>query len=250
MAAHGRHLVQPLVAGVRAVPVEAPPLWLAEASRFPDAVGGLAAHELVGIDDGPGPRVERQARLHGAVDLCGRGSQFRRQLRRVPEHRQPAAGPQHTRGVRRARHRIHPVPGLRGDDGVEFPPGAVPVLELGHLGLEPGLPRHGSHPVIGVDAEHPAPGALEQPGSDSRPAADVQYVAPRAGRHDPVYEGTGIARPGAVVPAGVRAERLRYPPLPMCLEGPRLLWRYSGHTPTLSGQSPTRRVVSRTAKKG
>ena len=156
--------------------------------------------------------------MQPAVDLGERLARSGGGCEGVPEHRQPAAGAQHLRRLGRARDRVHPVPGLRGDDRVERAAGRVPVLERRHLDLDPGLPGQLGHPRVGIDAEHPAPGRLEQPGGDAGPAADVEDVAARAGGDDPLHQGTGIAGPGPVVAAGVRAERLCHLPVPMQLD--------------------------------
>jgi hypothetical protein len=100
------------------------------------------------------------------------------------------------------------VPRLPGDDRVEAPPGGVPVLELRHLDVEPARPGEVGHPRVGVDAEHPAAGRLEEPSRDPRAAAGVDHVAAGALGDDPVHHRGRIAESGAVVAAGVGAERL------------------------------------------
>ena len=211
-----RHLVQPLVAGVAAVPVEPPLLRLAERARLPHPVGRLGAQRPVRVRAaGPGPAAEeRRVGHHPAVDRGEGLGQVGRGLEHVPEHGQPPAGPQRPRRLGRAGHRVHPVPGLPGDDRVEFPAGAVPGLERRHLDLEPVPPRQVGHPRVGLDAEHPAarPPGTAGPRCRSRSrrrGTSGPSGAPR-GRHDPLHQRAGVARPGPVVAVGVRAERLRH----------------------------------------
>jgi hypothetical protein len=83
--------------------------------------------------------------------------------------------------------RVHPVPGLSGNDRVKRPAGRVPVFECRHLDLDSALPGQISHPGVGIDAEHPAAGRPELPGGDAGPAADVQDVGARAGGDDPLH---------------------------------------------------------------
>jgi len=104
------------------------------------------------------------------------------------------------------------VPGLPGDDRVEFTAAAIPLLERRHLDLNPVPPRQVSHPRVGVDPEHPAPGRPELPAGDAGSGADVQDVRPGAGGDDPLHHGVGIAGPRPVVPVGIQAERLRHLP--------------------------------------
>jgi len=132
-----------------------------------------------------------------------------RRLEHVPEHRQPATGPQRLCRLGRARDGVNPVPGLSGDDRIEGSAGGVPAFELRDLDLEPAPPRQVSHPRVDVDAKHPAAGRLELPGDDAGPAAHLEHVGPGAFGDDPVHHGLGIGGPGPVVAFGVRAERLR-----------------------------------------
>ena len=208
MAAEGRELVQPLVPGVGPFPVEPPLLRVAERARLPHPVGRLAAHDRVRLESGPHPGIEWQPGLDLAVHPGEGRPEVRRQLRRVPEHREPAAGPQHPRRLGRAGDRVHPVPGLGGDDRVEFPAGAVPRLERRDLGLDSASPRQFGHPGVGIDPEHPAASRQELAGRDAGTAADVKHGTPRAGGDDPVDHGPGIAGPGPVITLRVRAERL------------------------------------------
>jgi hypothetical protein len=146
----------------------------------------------------------------GFIDV-GRGAE------RVPEHRKPPARPQHLRRFGRSGHRVHPVPGLPGDDSVECPACGVPVLELRHLGFDPEPPRQAGHPRVGVDPEHAASGRLELPGRDTGAAAHIQHAGAGAGGGDRLHHGGGVAGPGPVITPGVRAERLRYLPCLMRL---------------------------------
>ena len=80
-------------------------------------------------------------------------------------------GPQHLGGLGRARYRVHPVPGLPGNDGVERPSGRIPRFERRHLNLEALLPGELGHSRVDLDAEQPAPGRSE--GSSGDPGADA-----------------------------------------------------------------------------
>jgi hypothetical protein len=151
------------------------------------------------------------------VDRDERLRDVGRQLEHVPEQRQPAARPQHLCRLGRSRDRVHPVPSLPGDDGVERPARRVPVLQRRHLDLDPCLPRELGHPPVGLDAEHLAAGRLELPGLDAGAAADVEDVGPGAGGDDPLHHRVGIAGPGPVVAFGLPPERLRHLPVSMRL---------------------------------
>jgi len=156
--------------------------------------------------------VEGQVRHDPAVD---RGEGFRhvgRRLARVPEHGQPAASPQRLRCLGRSRDRVHPVPGLPGDDRIELAAGGIPGFERRHLDLESAPPRQAGHPRVDLDPEHPAAGRLELARGDAGADADVEDAGAGAGGDDPAHHGPGIAGPGPVVAFGVRAERLRYLP--------------------------------------
>jgi hypothetical protein len=109
------------------------------------------------------------------------------------------------------------VPGLRGDDRVECPACGVPGLERRHLDLDASPPGQAGHPRVGIDPEHPAPGRAELPGGDTGAAADIKHIRAGAGGDDPLHQGARIARAGPIVAFGVRAERLRYLPVPMGL---------------------------------
>ena len=147
------------------------------------------------------------------------------------ERRESAAGPQHVRRLGRSSDRVHPVPGRAGDDCVEVPAGRVPGFEGRYLDRYPAAPSELGHPGVGLDAGYRTAGCLELPGFDAGAAADVEDVGAGAGGDDPVHQGAGIGRPGAVVARGVRTERLGYLPVLMRLEsGPgRSLRRYRGH---------------------
>ncbi len=218
-AAGGPDQVQPLVPGAGPLPVRQPFLRLAEGPRLPYHLGRPRASGPVGVDGGPGPEAAgRRVRQHPAEDLGERRAQVLRRVEGVPEHRQPAAGAQHRGGLRHARDRVHPVPGLRGDDRVERAADRVPVLELRDLRLGPALPGQLGHPRVGINAEPPAAGRLEQPGGDAGAAPDVEDVASRAGGDDAVHQAGGIGGPGPVVAAGVGTEPLGDLPLEMrCL---------------------------------
>ena len=90
--AGGRHLVQPLVAGVGPLPVEPPLLRVAEPARLPHPVGRLGAHHQVPVEGGPSPGIEWQPGLDPTVNV---GEGFRNvgwRLEGVPEHGQPPIG--------------------------------------------------------------------------------------------------------------------------------------------------------------
>ncbi|EGJ78889.1 putative methyltransferase type 11 [Streptomyces sp. Tu6071] len=131
-----------------------------------------------------------------------------RELGDVMERSQPAAGPEHLGRLGRAGDRVHPVPGGAGDDRVELPPGRLPVLEPGDLDLNAAASCEGGHPLVGFDTEHRAADRLELPSLDAGPGPDVEDVPTGACRDDPVHQGLGIRRSGAVVAFGVDAERL------------------------------------------
>ena len=101
------------------------------------------------------------------------------------------------------------MPGLAGDDRVEFPAGWVPGFERRHLDLDPPPLCQVGHPRVGLDPEHPAAGRSELPGGDAGTAANIEDVVSGATIDDPLHHGFGVARPGPIVAFGVRAERLR-----------------------------------------
>jgi hypothetical protein len=107
--------------------------------------------------------------------------------------------------------RIHPVPGLSGEDGVECATGRVPALEWRDLDLETVLAGEVSHPLVGFDAQHFATGRLELPGCDSSAATDVEDMGSGTGRYDPLRQRIRVAGTGPVIEFGIRPERLRYP---------------------------------------
>ena len=129
-------------------------------------------------------------------------------LKGVPEQRQPPGGAQRTGRGGRARDRVHPVPGLPGHRRVEPPPGRIPLLDLRHLDLDPGLPGQAGHPRVRVDPEHPAARRLELPGHDARAAADVQDLRPGLPSMTRSDQRLRIARPGPLVALGVGCRRL------------------------------------------
>ena len=63
--------------------------------------------------------------------------------------------------------RVHPVPGLSGNDRVKRLAGWVPVFECRHLDLDSALPGQISHPGVGIDPQAPGTGRPEQPGGDA-----------------------------------------------------------------------------------
>ena len=216
MAAEGRHLVQPLRPGVGPGPVEPPRLRVVERPRLAHPVGRGVAHAQVLDGRGPGPeaRCHRRVGHDPLVDRAEGVAELGRRIERVPEHRQPAAGAQHRRGLGRPGRHVDPVPRLPGDHGVERPPGRVPLLEPRHLHVQPARAGQLGHPGVGIDAEHPAPGRLEQPGRYAGAAAGVDDVEPGALGDDPVHHRRGVTGPGTVVAPGVGAERLGHLALP------------------------------------
>ncbi len=192
------------------LPGEAPLFRLAEGAGLPDPVGDFRKQGLVGVHG----RSSQQAGVErgiGGDPLEGFGEgvdQLGRELGDVVEGSESAAGPEHLGRLGRAGDGVHPVPGGACDDRVELPPGRLPVLEPGDLDLDTAPSRKGSHPLVGLDTEHRAAGRLELPGLDAGPGSDVEDVPTGACRDDPVHQGLGIRRSGAVVAFGVHAERL------------------------------------------
>ena len=221
-AAERRHLIQPLVAAVGPRPVEAPLLRLAETARLPHPVSRLRAQRRVAVRAGHPAVHGRRVRRDPAEGRAHRLVQLGRRQERVPEHGQPPARAQRLCRLGRARHRIHPVPGLPGDDRVEMTARRIPGLDRGYLDLDSAAPGLVGHPPVGINPEHLAAGRLEQPGGDAGPAADVEKARAGADGDDPVHQGVRVAGPGAVVARGIRAERLRHFPVLMRLTGLRI----------------------------
>ncbi len=211
VAAGGGQEVQPFVPRVGPFPVEAPLLRVAEPARCPYPVGGPGAQRRVPLH-GRLRRLAGGKRVghHPAVHLGEGFRQFGRRLARVPEDDQAASGPQRLRRLGRSGDRVHPVPGLPGDDGVELPARRFPGFERRRLGLESAAARDLDHPRVDVDAQHLAAGCLELSGHDAGAAADVEDVGDWARGDDPVHQGLWVGGPRPVVAFGVRAERFRY----------------------------------------
>ena len=212
MPAERGQLIEPLVAGVGPIPVEAPLLGLAEPARRPYPVGGRGAQPPVGVGRraelkpqrrGPG-RTRRYTAANASASL-GRG------LERVPEHREPAAGAQHP-GRLAPRRRPGPpsaTPGPATTASNRRPAGSH-ASNVATSTVRPPPPGEVGHPGVRLDPEDPAAGRRELPGRDAGAAADVEHVGAGARGDDPVDQRLGVAGPGPVVPFGVR--RRRTPP--------------------------------------
>jgi hypothetical protein len=213
--AEGWHSVQPFSPDVPAVPVEPPAFRLGERVGCPYPRLRLGKERRVGVKPGQRAAAERRAGQRRLVHRAEGFRQVTRRLEHIPEQGEPSAGPQYPRRLHRAGHGIHPVPGLPGDDRVKAAPGAVPVLERRHLGVDSGATGEGGHPRVGLDAENPAPRRLELPRGDAGAGADVEHGTAGAGGGDPRYKLAGIVWPGPVIAFRVRAEGLRDRTCPM-----------------------------------
>ena len=166
-------MVQPFITGVVPLPFEAPLLGFAEAAGGVDAIHGPVEIALLEVESGAlqwsvGSDAVQDF-VEGLGDLGGR-------IEDVPVQRQQPARPQHLRCLAGAEHRVDPMPGLSGDDGVERSAARVPLLEFADLDLDSGLPGEFGHPGVHVDAEHIDAGRPILPRADAGAAADVQEV--------------------------------------------------------------------------
>ncbi len=219
-------LFQPFVAGVMALPVEAPLFGCAERLRLPHAVGRFVAQHRVRVR-GNG-RWKMGVGQDAAIDRGegfprpdGSRNAFQNTARRPPGRRACAALAAPATGSTQCQ--------------------ACPAMTVSKV--RPGPSPRSSRPrsrcrcaAPGLPCARPARRRArgsrcpELAGRDARPAADVEDVRPGGG--EPLDEGVRIAWPGPVVAVGVRAERLRHVPLVM-----RLV-RESGHVPTIVGKRP------------
>lgn len=211
-AAGGGEQFQPLVARVGPLPVEAPLLRVVEPPRLPDPVGDLRVPGSVRLQGAP-RRLVAERRVGGdpAEGCRERLGHLGWRLEYVTEDRQAPLRTQDPGRLEGADRRVHPVPRLGGDHGVEGAARRFPGLEGRHLDGQAAGPREVGHPRVRLDAEHGATGGLELPGRDACPAADVEYVGFRPIPDDARHQGVGVARSGPVVAVRVRAEGLGGP---------------------------------------
>jgi hypothetical protein len=195
--------------------------------RIPSSAA--AEEALVALDRGSDGEEGRQLGQMPAVDLGERVGELGRRVTGGPEDGQPSARSQDRGRVGGPRERIHRVPGLTGDDGVERPADRVPRLERGDLDVDSPPSRGLGHPGIDVHTQHLAAGGLKLPGDDASTAADVEHVSARHLVDEVTDRVGGIARAGAVVSLRIGPERLRPLAVPVRL----LVAVDAGHGPTL-----------------
>ena len=137
------------------------------------------AQRFVGVESGSRRPGEGGSGHHPLVDLgegpaeVGWGSNVFQNTASRPSGRSASAA------LRRPGHGIHPVPRLAGHHGVEAATGGIPLLEPGDLDLEPVASGHLGHPLVRIDARHPAAVRGELAGDDAGADPDIEDV--RAG---------------------------------------------------------------------
>jgi hypothetical protein len=147
----------------------------------------------------PSLRQRRGVGQHLPVDPEDAFRHVGRRLLHIPERRQPAVGPQRLRRLGRSRDRVDPVPRLAGDDRMKCSPRCVPVLELRHLDLEPGVARELGHLASTSTPSTLQPTAWNWSGSPKWP---VERSSPSS-RRCPAGHERRAARSSAGLPATV-----------------------------------------------
>jgi Methyltransferase domain len=200
----GGQLVEPLIAGVGALPRELPLLRIAERVDLSHSRAGLREQNR-GAFSGAGMQA-RSERLgqHPSSGRCKGTRQLgRRWLGIAAKYGESPLGSQHRRGLGRASGGIDPVPALGGNDRVKRTTGGIPRLEGGYLDVEAALAREVGHPRVRLDSQHPAAGGLKLPSSDAGAAPHIEDIATRTGGHDAFDHSVGITRPRTVVAFGI-----------------------------------------------